>query len=231
MKLTRKKKKLISSLGYLILIPSVIFNLFYFSKNQNPQDKIEKYLVNKVLDGDTFIIRKSQLIRLFDVDAPPLEYCGGEESKKRLEELVLNKEIQLREIRADKYGRIMALAYVGKILVNEAMITDGWVEYHSPQTSQSEKLKQLNHKAKEKRIGIYDPKCYQTENLENPDCLIKGNIHARTKEKNYFFPGCSNYKKTIIEKFRGDQWFCSEKEAQKAGFKKSDGCFDKKYQL
>jgi len=27
----------------------------------------------------------------------------------------------------------------------------------------------------------------------------------------------------------GEQWFCSEKEAQEAGYKKSEHCYGKKY--
>jgi len=67
-------------------------------------------------------------------------------------------------------------------------------------------------------------------NLDNPECNIKGNINRNTKAKFYHFPGCSTYSPAIVEKFNGDQWFCTEEEAQKAGFTKSGGCFGKKYE-
>ncbi len=45
-------------------------------------------------------------------------------------------------------------------------------------------------------------------------CTIKGNINAKGN-KNYFLPGTNNYDNVQEEKM-----FCSEEEAQKAGFKK-----------
>jgi len=85
-------------------------------------------------------------------------------------------------------------------------------------------------KAKEEGLGIFSPDCYQRENPDKPECSIKGNNNSReVSEKIYHFPGCSNYSVIIVEKFMGDQWFCSEKEAESAGFKKSENCFNKKY--
>ena len=223
-----KKKKIPGLFGLVILIISLLLNAFLLIGNQSAE-KPEEFLVNNVLDGDTFVIKKNQRVRLFDFNAPAIDACGGQKSKDRLEELVLNKKISLREIRADKYSRIMALAYQGKQLINETMIAEGWGDYIGPQTSQAQRLRQLHRQAKEERLGIYSPECYQTENLDNPECIIKGNFHEITSKKTYFFPGCSNYSRTIIEKFNGDQWFCTEKEAQKAGFKKSGDCHGKTF--
>lgn len=64
----------------------------------------------------------------------------------------------------------------------------------------------------------------QTKNLENPKCIIKGNLDLNSGRKIYYFPGCSQYKFTIIEKDIGEDWFCTEKEAQEAGFVRSKTC-------
>lgn len=48
-------------------------------------------------------------------------------------------------------------------------------------------------------------------------CLIKGNINAKG-EKIYHVPGGRSYAKTKINK-PGEQWFCTEAQAQAAGFR------------
>ena len=224
-----KKKKVLKLLGPIALVASLLLNFFLFLNNRLIE-RPEEFLVSNVLDGDTFVVSKSQKVRLLEIDSPELDSCGGPESKQRLEQLILNRKVLLSETRADQYGRILALVYLDKTLINETMVAEGWSEYSDSGSSKKEKLKEAGRQAKEKKIGIYDSKCYQTENLENPSCLIKGNINVNTKSKIYFFPGCPNYNQTIVEKFRNDQWFCTEKEAQEAGFKKSGDCFDKTFE-
>jgi hypothetical protein len=52
------------------------------------------------------------------------------------------------------------------------------------------------------------------------DCVILGNI-SRTGEKIYHVPGGLLYSRVKIDLKRGEQFFCSEAEAQAAGWRKS----------
>jgi len=54
----------------------------------------------------------------------------------------------------------------------------------------------------------------------NTNCLIKGNINSGG-EKIYHVPGGQFYDQTIIDTSRGEKWFCSEVEAQAAGWRRS----------
>jgi hypothetical protein len=49
-------------------------------------------------------------------------------------------------------------------------------------------------------------------------CDIKGNISA-SGERIYHLPGDKYYAVTRIDTFRGERWFCSESEAQAAGWR------------
>lgn len=209
---------------FITLLVSVLLNLFQFS-SQNPT---KGYQVIEVLDGDTFVIDKSQKVRLLSVDAPKLEYCLGQESKQFLESLLLGKTVYLDEIVADRLGRIVALVYADNQLINQQMAHAGMVKFNSIDSSQKEIIVDAEKYAKENQIGIFSPKCTQTENPDNPNCNIKGNI-SRDKEGIYSFPGCSGYSQTIIDKYLGDQWFCDEKQAQQAGFRRAKTCYDLKY--
>jgi len=54
-------------------------------------------------------------------------------------------------------------------------------------------------------------------------CDIKGNINA-SGDKIYHTSGCSFYNETIINEDKGERWFCSEKEAVAAGWRKALNC-------
>ena len=55
------------------------------------------------------------------------------------------------------------------------------------------------------------------------NCLIKGNISSKG-ERIYHPPGCRYYGATVIDTKRGERWFCSEAEAQAAGWRRTKVC-------
>lgn len=226
------KKKMgkgwLKRVGFLVLIFSLVFNLLFYQKIQRFEEK-EQILVKDVFDGDTFYLENQQKVRLLNVDAPDLEYCGGLDAKNRLAELILGKKVKIDWVTTDKFGRAVALVYQGKNFINLILVEEGWANYEGRKIAQSEELVAATRKAKEEGRGIFNPACYQRENPDQPKCSIKGNNSRDTGEKIYHFPGCSSYSTIIVEKFMGDEWFCSEKEAKEAGFKKSENCYDKKY--
>lgn len=52
-------------------------------------------------------------------------------------------------------------------------------------------------------------------------CNIKGNISYYTGERIYHVPGQEYYFVTRIDPLKGERWFCSEHEAQAAGWRRS----------
>lgn len=52
-------------------------------------------------------------------------------------------------------------------------------------------------------------------------CNIKGNISIDTGERIYHMPGQKYYTATRISPQYGEHWFCSEAEAQAAGWRKA----------
>lgn len=216
-------KKWIPLLGFLLLIPSVLLNLYFYQKTQNTSYSPDGVTVIAVLDGDTIVLEGDVRVRLRDVDAPELEFCGGEESKELLEKLVKDKSVVIKEKISDQWGRPMGLIYQGNTLVNAEMLEKGWVRYHHDQGSVAKELKEIADKAKSEELGIYS-KCMQKENLENPSCNIKGNIDKNSDNRLYYLPGCAQYNFTIVEKDLGEEWFCTEKEAIDAGFTKAKTC-------
>ena len=216
-------------LGYLLLIPSLLFNGWQYWQSKNPSTY---FSVTDVVDGDTFAVPEYGRLRLANLEAPELDFCGGQEAKEFLSSLVQNKKVRLDIHDRDVYNRPVVYAYVNHAFVNEELLKNGWAVYVRGGGDEKIKaeLKTVYEQAREQQMGIHG-ECTQTTSPKGQKCLIKGNVDVDDpKSKVYHFPGCSHFESVTIELYRGDQWFCTEKEAQTAGFKKSAQCFDKKFQ-
>ena len=201
----------IGILPIILLIPSLFLNIILLSTRiQTSKNEVK---VIGVVDGDTLVLDGKVRVRLRHVDAPELKYCGGSEAKKALERLVAGKNVRLEEQIPDQYGRSMALIYNGNTLINKELLKSGWVRYHHDVTTVADELKVEADKVKNQQLGIYG-KCQSKETKSNPRCNIKGNIDKGNNAKRYYVPDCAQYPFTIVEKDVGEEWFCSEKEAQ-----------------
>jgi len=223
-----QKEKLLSFLKKLIVIlfiPSILINIFLGYKTFS-QKKANLVKVIGIIDGDTVVLENKTRLRLRHVDAPELVNCGGEQAKQFISSSVNGKLITIEEQIPDQMGRAMALIYVDSILVNEQLLKAGWVRYHSDQTTKTPLLKKVADEAKANKLGIFSTLCLQEKNLDNPNCIIKGNLeNKRTSgRKLYYLPNCAQYKFVLVEKDLGESWFCTEKEALAAGYIKAGTC-------
>ena len=204
------------------MITSVVLNFWQF--NSKPEIELNELVID-VIDGDTFVLENKQKVRLFNVNAPEIGFCGAEEAKEYLKDLVLNKKVQFLEIRADYYGRIVALVKADEIVINKVMLENGLAVYEgSKSMKMGEELRELGKSAKENRLGIFGDECSPIEHPEDANCKIKGNISQNIDENIYYYPGCPTYNQVEVHRFKGEDWFCSEKEAEKAGFRKGTQC-------
>ena len=212
----------------IILIISLIANVVLGFLFLRPRPVIQNlYQVDRVIDGDTFVLTNKQEIRLMSVNAPEVGLCGSQEATDKLKSLIEGKKVRLEGDINDRFGRLLALVYIDDQLVNKEMILSGWARFTSTASIESENLKAAFQKIKTEKLGVFSPQCYQITNPKNPKCNIKGNV--KEGKKTYFFPGCGNYSNVALELDQGDQWFCSESDATSAGFIKSANCYEKVY--
>lgn len=64
------------------------------------------------LDGDTLVCNR-QKFRLTNVYAAELNEAGGAAAKRRLQSLVAGRSVDFKRFGHDRYGRVLAEAYVG----------------------------------------------------------------------------------------------------------------------
>jgi micrococcal nuclease len=185
---------------------------------------VPSYIAVRVFDGDTFETKEKQYIRLSGINSPEMGQCGSEEAKKELEKLILGKQLYIKVL-YHIGSRIMGLVYTNKGLVSTAMLASGWAELNDRENLDLPEFKTATNQAREKKIGIFSGLCTQEINPKNPTCSIKANVTAKG-QPTYHFPGCQAYATTKLELHHGDRWFCTEKEALKAGFRKAETCPD-----
>ena len=152
------------------------FTLFRINKkkqnNEIPQWKdtipfippVNSGICIKVYDGDTITIaskipmKNSPMyrfsVRLNGIDTPEIKGKTKDEkecailARDSLSELILNKKVMLKNVKTEKYGRILANIYIDEIHINDWMIHnryavkyDGgtkvspksWLKYHNNQ--------------------------------------------------------------------------------------------------
>jgi micrococcal nuclease len=187
----------------------ILFSKLFFSSSNN--------LVARVIDGDTIVLKDGRVIRYIGIDAPEKKECFWEEAKKLNEQLVSNKPVRLEfdTNQMDRFGRYLAYVYLDDLLVNRYLLEKGAAKFFldTVNTKHQKKLIEAAELAHQKRVGLWQ-KCATNPKI---GCIIKGNLDKYDK-RFYHLPEYRHYPTVKVNLEKGDQWFCTEEEAKKAGF-------------
>jgi hypothetical protein len=99
------------------------------------------------------------------------------------------------------------------------MVRSGWARYDSFSDIKDEEMQLAGKRAEELKLGIFGTECGSKDK-----CSIFGNIDENTGRKFYHLPECVSYGRVVISPERGEQIFCSESGAKKAGYVLSPDC-------
>ena len=202
--------------------------------NNTETKKENTFLLTRVIDGDTIELQNGQKVRYIGIDTPELtgtNECYGLEAKDFNATLVENKKVRLEKdvSETDKYERLLRYVYVDTVFVNAQLVQNGFANATSypPDIKYQQQFLNLERQARENNKGLW-ASCTKKQTTDTTllptGCNIKGNISYTTNEKIYHFPGCENYSDTQINTSKGEQWFCTEQEATKAGWRKATNC-------
>lgn len=206
--------------------------------------------VTRVVDGDTIVANvngKDEKVRLILVDTPetkhpskPVQPFGPEASDFTTEQLE-GKEVklQLGIQDRDQYGRMLAYVFLGDKLFNQILLEKGLarVAVYPPNTEYVDEFRAVQETARQKEIGIWSIENYATDRGFNTEATpvtpVKSTQQPKQNNSNascesqikgsksgiYHTPGSKHYNQTtnVIE------WFCTEKEAQDAGYRAPKG--------
>lgn len=130
-----KRKKLILLLGFLVILLVVVNYSFLDNALIKFFTGSKAVVVERIIDGDTieFVSGKTS-VRLLGINSPEKGEKYYEEASKFLEDLVLNKNVELKFgfERYDKYKRLLAYMFIDGKNVNLAMVENGFANYYFP---------------------------------------------------------------------------------------------------
>lgn len=198
------------------------------------------------VDGDSLSVG-GMSVRLFGIDAPEgkqtcmrdgAAWACGEGATRQLASLVQGQQVVCRGRGSDDYGRTLVVCQVAGLELNKIMVAQGWAvafrnysaDYVPDET-----------RAKADKLGIWSstfdmPVDWRAARAPAPatpsvqryrsaqparasqtsqGCVIKGNRNRRGQWI-YHLPGMPYYAPT-----RAEEWFCSEADAQAAGYRRA----------
>ena len=129
----REKRTLIILLIFLLFLLFIMNYTFLDNLVENSLLNRESFVVERIIDGDT-IVANGEYIRLLGINSPEKGEKYYDEAKQYLENLLINKTIQLEygKEQRDKYGRILAYIYDGDTLINQKLILNGYANIYFP---------------------------------------------------------------------------------------------------
>jgi endonuclease YncB( thermonuclease family) len=196
-----------------------------------------------VIDGDTLEVAGKR-VRLFGIDAPEATqtctrngetWACGQASADRLGGLIGTATLTCVGAEFDIYGRLLAVCSIDGTDLNRTMVANGWAvafrrysdRYVADETrARAGKLglwssdfePPQEYRAEERATGNARARALPRRVAARPaatGCRIKGNRNRRG-EWIYHLPGMPYYEQT-----RAEEMFCTEAEAQAAGYRKS----------
>jgi micrococcal nuclease len=118
-------------------------------------------VVSQVADGDSFRCQDGRRVRLTGIDSPERGQGGSSTLARKALGSLLPRGVGVRleydVAPRDQYGRELAYAWRGPILVNEAMLQGGWAVLYTvpPNVKYVGRLKQAQNKARDNGAGLW----------------------------------------------------------------------------
>lgn len=111
-----------------------------------------------ISDGDTFrfLTEKNETVRvrLYGIDAPEKGQDYSTQSQQKLSSLIFSKQVRVEQKNKDRYGRVVGIAFVAGLNVNEEMLRSGMV-WHYRQYDKNEEWARLQNEAQRKKAGLW----------------------------------------------------------------------------
>jgi len=137
------------------------------ASSQRPAEQEADCIVRLVVDGDTFRCRDGRRVRLIGVDSPEQRQdpYGANAAQALLRMLPVGAGVRLERDVAltDRYGRVLAYAWLGSTLVNEAMVRGGWAVLYTvpPNVKYAAPLERAQNEARARGAGLWEERGFE----------------------------------------------------------------------
>lgn len=187
----------------------------------------------RVIDADTIAVGTTR-VRLHAIDAPEqdqtcqtehgVDFACGVWASGQVAARFEGQRATCRQTDIDKYGRIVATCAAAGVDMGQEIVAQGWAfayRRYGMDYDLDEKAAYIND------VGLHgfrvqSPAQFRKTRTKgrippDPACRIKGNISDNGPI--FHVPGQEFYERTGINEQRGERWFCSEAQAQAAGWR------------
>lgn len=148
-------------------------------KSSHGEHRKEIVSVERVVDGDTIIVKnkkgKEERVRLLLIDTPESVHpyqekeLYGEESSDYAKEILHKGDevmLEIGELERDKYDRLLAYVWIGKLNFNKVMVEKGYARVgyvYEPNTKYLDEFLDVEERARQKKLNIWSVKDYVTD--------------------------------------------------------------------
>jgi micrococcal nuclease len=137
-----------------------------------PGQQTSVCVVARISDGDSLRCRDGRRIRLIGIDTPEQQQRPyGTQAQAALLRMAppgTALELESDVAPADRYGRVLAYAWRDSVLVNEAMVKDGWAVQYTvpPNVRYADRLGRAQKEAQARGRGLWSGRAFDCSPAE-----------------------------------------------------------------
>lgn len=189
----------------------------------------------RVIDADTIDVGDTR-IRLHAIDAPEMDqncetehgvaFACGKWATAQVQARFEGAQARCVPRDVDRYGRVVAQCRVAGQDMGEVIVSEGWAfafRRYGMEYDLAEKGAFVTDRGLH-GLRVQSPAQFRAARVSDqvpvdPNCVIKGNTSKSGRI--YHVPGQEFYAATQINRAKGERWFCSEREARAAGWRRA----------
>jgi micrococcal nuclease len=128
---------------------------------RHPAHQERTCIVSHVGDGDSFRCGDGRKVRLIGIDSPELRQGPfGARARHALSAMIpRGAAVRLEQdiTTTDRYGRVLAYAWLGPTMINEAMVRGGWAVLYTvpPNIKYADRLSRVQNEARASGAGLW----------------------------------------------------------------------------
>ncbi len=124
---TGRYKRLLRRAILVLVVIVVVVGFRLVEKVGQESSLTDRFVVVRVIDGDTIELQGGDKVRLLAIDTPEKGQRYYREATEFLSSLVLGKAVRIEygDERRDRYGRLLGFVYEDSMFVNRAILENG----------------------------------------------------------------------------------------------------------
>jgi len=131
-----------------------------------PGQQTTDCVVGHIVDGDSFRCRDGRKVRLIGIDSPEqrqrLHGAQAQAALLRMAPPGTALRLESDIAATDRYGRVLAYAWLKSVLVNEAMVREGWAVQYTvpPNVKYADRLGRAQKEARAQGRGLWSGRAF-----------------------------------------------------------------------